>query len=167
MSLAPSHLLLGSGRESLSLTTIAFHTGLKYKKGPFSKAEDATLLQALENYKKVRQGLPHRADVFLLFFIKPLLLSQAHGLSDDDLDRVVFAKGKKEREDNANFWSEISGNLFLRCLGPAATDIGPFPTASKLDERPIIALYHHVRRLRHPLKAKGPWTPAEDAALKA
>jgi hypothetical protein len=33
--------------------------------------------------------------------------------------------------------------------------------------RPIIAVYHHVRRTYHPLRAKGKWMPSEDEALKA
>lgn len=39
-------------------------------------------------------------------------------------------------------------------------------SAAAVPQRPIIAVYHHVRRSYHPLKQQGKWTEAEDAALK-
>lgn len=38
--------------------------------------------------------------------------------------------------------------------------------AAAVPQRPIIAVYHHVRRSYHPLKQQGKWTAAEDATLK-
>jgi len=32
--------------------------------------------------------------------------------------------------------------------------------------RPIIAIYHHVRRAYHPLRAQGKWMATEDELLK-
>lgn len=37
--------------------------------------------------------------------------------------------------------------------------------ASALHLRPIIAVYHHVRRARHPFAGKGTWTKTEDDLL--
>ena len=37
--------------------------------------------------------------------------------------------------------------------------------ASALQLRPIIAVYHHVRRARHPYAGKGTWTRTEDDLL--
>ena len=39
--------------------------------------------------------------------------------------------------------------------------------ASALHLRPIISVYHHVRRMWHPLRAQGKWTPCEDDALRS
>jgi hypothetical protein len=39
--------------------------------------------------------------------------------------------------------------------------------AASVPMRPIIAVYHHVRRAYHPLRAQGKWMPSEDALLKA
>ncbi|KAL5527831.1 hypothetical protein ACEPAG_6632 [Sanghuangporus baumii] len=64
-------------------------------------------------------------------------------LSDEQLNDVIFAKGLKDK-DNA-FWFEITAHV------PA---------------RPVVAVYHHVRRSFHPLKQQGKWTVAEDNALR-
>ena len=37
--------------------------------------------------------------------------------------------------------------------------------AGSVPGRPIIAVYHHVRRTYHPLKQQGKWMPAEDESL--
>lgn len=41
-----------------------------------------------------------------------------------------------------------------------------FRIASALALRPIIAVYHHVRRAFHPKKQQGKWMPEEDVVLK-
>ncbi|KAG5653024.1 hypothetical protein H0H81_002646 [Sphagnurus paluster] len=64
-------------------------------------------------------------------------------LSHDDLMELIFPKSEKNR-DNA-FWSEIT---------------------SAVPQRPIISVYHHVRRSHHPLAKQGSWSPAEDAMLE-
>jgi hypothetical protein len=41
--------------------------------------------------------------------------------------------------------------------------------ANAVPGRPIIAVYHHIRRIRHPLSAKeirGKWTPQQDSLLQ-
>lgn len=38
--------------------------------------------------------------------------------------------------------------------------------AAAVPLRPIIAVYHHIRRSYHPLKQQGRWAPHEDDALK-
>ncbi|KAI0940048.1 hypothetical protein AcV5_001259 [Taiwanofungus camphoratus] len=62
------------------------------------------------------------------------------GLTHDQLSNIIFAK-EKGRD---SFWPEITSALHLR---------------------PIIAVYHHVRRTYHPLKQQGRWMPAEDEIL--
>lgn len=64
-------------------------------------------------------------------------------LAPEHIEDVIFPKIEKNK-DNA-FWSEIT---------------------AAVPQRPIIAVYHHVRRSYHPLKQQGKWTEAEDAALK-
>ncbi|KAH9999800.1 hypothetical protein BJV77DRAFT_939505 [Russula vinacea] len=57
---------------------------------------------------------------------------------------LVFAKNGTTK--NNAFWSELT---------------------TAVPMRPIIAIYHHVRRAYHPLRAQGKWMPSEDALLKA
>lgn len=45
------------------------------------------------------------------------------------------------------------------------THLTPF-LAAAVPLRPIIAVYHHIRRSYHPLKQQGRWVPHEDDALK-
>ncbi|KAF9055505.1 hypothetical protein BDZ89DRAFT_937914 [Hymenopellis radicata] len=68
---------------------------------------------------------------------------QSKGLSEDQLHDIIFPKDERNRE-NA-FWSEIT---------------------SAVPQRPIIAVYHHVRRSHHPLRLQGKWTPEEDSRLR-
>ncbi|KAJ3863754.1 hypothetical protein EV359DRAFT_42482 [Lentinula novae-zelandiae] len=67
----------------------------------------------------------------------------AKQLTPDQLHEVIFPSEDKSRDNQ--FWSEIS---------------------KAVPQRPIISVYHHVRRTRHPLKAQGKWLPAEDAKLQ-
>ncbi|KAJ3932541.1 MAG: hypothetical protein NXY57DRAFT_893961 [Lentinula lateritia] len=67
----------------------------------------------------------------------------AKQLTPDQLNEVIFPSEDKSRDNQ--FWSEIS---------------------KAVPQRPIISVYHHVRRTRHPLKAQGKWLPAEDAKLQ-
>jgi hypothetical protein len=41
----------------------------------------------------------------------------------------------------------------------------PRSSAAAVPLRPIIAVYHHVRRIYHPCSRLGPWSPEEDEAL--
>ncbi|KAL6309823.1 hypothetical protein BKA93DRAFT_814710 [Sparassis latifolia] len=66
------------------------------------------------------------------------------GLTTGQLTGVIFSKEKGRDE----FWTEIS-ELY----------------SSSLHLRPIIAVYHHVRRTYHPMKQQGKWMPQEDVAL--
>ncbi|KAI0722337.1 hypothetical protein C8T65DRAFT_704843 [Cerioporus squamosus] len=67
------------------------------------------------------------------------------GLSMEELDQVIFSNkvGKEKGHESAH-----RGNV-----------------ASALQLRPIIAVYHHVRRARHPYAGKGTWTKTEDDLL--
>ncbi|KAI0033343.1 hypothetical protein K488DRAFT_47937 [Vararia minispora EC-137] len=62
-------------------------------------------------------------------------------LSEDQLLDVIFPK-KGERD--AAFWTAI---------------------ARAVPMRPVTAVYHHVRRIYHPLGMQGKWTPTEDETL--
>jgi hypothetical protein len=52
---------------------------------------------------------------------------------------------------------------------PAAVMMTSFPAAA-LQQRPIIAVYHHLKRIRNPMRqgegGTGAWTPAQDMALR-
>ncbi|KAJ7490397.1 hypothetical protein B0H11DRAFT_1719252 [Mycena galericulata] len=63
-------------------------------------------------------------------------------LSEADLNRIIWPSDSKEKD--TAFWLEISFAVPLR---------------------PIIAVYHYVRRARHPLKQQGKWHPDEDVKL--
>ncbi|KZT60778.1 hypothetical protein CALCODRAFT_492038 [Calocera cornea HHB12733] len=103
------------------LAELVVSHGLHYKKGKFSTVEEEMIGNALEGYRIQRN------------------------MSVDALRDVIFAKGKKAREANSTFWSEIT---------------------TSVPQRPIIAVYHHVRRTWHPLKRLGKWSTEEDAALR-
>ncbi|RPD66837.1 hypothetical protein L226DRAFT_452371 [Lentinus tigrinus ALCF2SS1-7] len=66
------------------------------------------------------------------------------GLSLEELDQVIFSNKVGKDKGHESFWSEITSALQLR---------------------PIIAVYHHVRRARHPYAGKGTWTKTEDDLL--
>ncbi|KAL4076126.1 hypothetical protein J3A83DRAFT_4225101 [Scleroderma citrinum] len=65
------------------------------------------------------------------------------GLSDDQILEIIFQKNEKGKDNT--FWSEIT---------------------TAVPQRPIIAVYHHVRRTFHPKKQQGKWTPEEDNLLR-
>ena len=59
------------------------------------------------------------------------------------------------------FWSALSAySVSVMAFSDAVI-------AAAVPMRPIIAVYHHVRRAYHPLRAQGKWMPSEDALLKA
>ncbi|KAF9268135.1 hypothetical protein L218DRAFT_853597 [Marasmius fiardii PR-910] len=64
-------------------------------------------------------------------------------LTDDQLVDVIFAKDEKSKDNS--FWFELAGAVPLR---------------------PVISVYHHVRRKRNPLQKQGKWMPAEDDKLR-
>ncbi|KAI0004938.1 hypothetical protein BJV74DRAFT_805827 [Russula compacta] len=65
-------------------------------------------------------------------------------IDDGGFTDLVFAKNGAAK--NNVFWSALTAAVPMR---------------------PIIAIYHHVRRAYHPLRAQGKWMPSEDALLKA
>ncbi|KAJ7590842.1 hypothetical protein C8J56DRAFT_783232 [Mycena floridula] len=64
-------------------------------------------------------------------------------LSQEQLDSIIFPKNEKEKDNG--FWTEV---------------------AMAVPQRPLVAVYHHVRRAFHPLKHQGKWMPAEDDRLR-
>ncbi|KAF9782276.1 hypothetical protein BJ322DRAFT_1010319 [Thelephora terrestris] len=65
-----------------------------------------------------------------------------NGLTPEQLNEVVFAK---EKAKDKEFWQEITTAVPLR---------------------PIVAVYHHVRRIYHPLRGQGKWTGEQDTLLE-
>ncbi|CAE6425596.1 unnamed protein product [Rhizoctonia solani] len=104
------------------LAELVKEQGLIYKKGKFSAIEEHQIEEALQNYAKSRS------------------------LTPQEIDAIIFSKGKKAKEEYSTFWSEIT---------------------RAVPQRPIIAVYHHVRRTHHPMKQQGKWTPEEDAIVIA
>ncbi|KZT29301.1 hypothetical protein NEOLEDRAFT_1056727 [Neolentinus lepideus HHB14362 ss-1] len=62
-------------------------------------------------------------------------------LSEEAINEILYSKNDKRDQ---TFWSEIT---------------------MAVPQRPIVAVYHHVRRTRHPLGARGRWMPSEDEVL--
>ncbi|CAE6455851.1 unnamed protein product [Rhizoctonia solani] len=104
------------------LAELVKEQGLVYKKGKFSAIEEHQIEEALQSYAKSRN------------------------LTPQEIDTIIFSKGKKAKEEYNTFWSEIT---------------------RAVPQRPIIAVYHHVRRTHHPMKQQGKWTPEEDAIVIA
>ena len=77
----------------------------------------------------------------------------------EDLVGLIFSKGDKAK--NTAFWSEISTWLLL----PRCTAFIPRCPAAAVPLRPIIAVYHHIRRIYHPCSRLGLWSPEENEAL--
>ncbi|KXN89584.1 DNA-binding protein REB1 [Leucoagaricus sp. SymC.cos] len=65
--------------------------------------------------------------------------------SDDELQEIIFPPKGVDKKDTIEFWQELTAAVPLR---------------------PIIAVYHHIRRTQHPLKQQGKWSAEEDARLK-
>ncbi|KAG8761806.1 RNA polymerase I enhancer binding protein [Ceratobasidium sp. 428] len=74
------------------------------------------------------------------------IYAKEKNLTPAEIDGIIFSKGKKAKEEYSTFWSEIT---------------------RAVPQRPIIAVYHHVRRTHHPMKQQGKWTPEEDATVIA
>ncbi|KAF5364102.1 hypothetical protein D9756_000378 [Leucocoprinus leucothites] len=67
------------------------------------------------------------------------------GMSEEELQEIIFPPKGIDKGDTIEFWQEITSAVPLR---------------------PIIAVYHHVRRTHHPLKQQGKWSEEEDIRLK-
>lgn len=67
----------------------------------------------------------------------------SRAFSDDQILEIIFQKNEKGKDNT--FWSEIT---------------------TAVPQRPIIAVYHHVRRTFHPKKQQGRWSPEEDNLLR-
>ncbi|KAJ7284153.1 hypothetical protein C8J57DRAFT_1054674 [Mycena rebaudengoi] len=64
------------------------------------------------------------------------------GLSEEDLQNIIFPPDEKSKD--GTFWTEIS---------------------FAVPQRPLVAVYHYVRRSHHPMKQQGRWRPDEDTNL--
>ncbi|TBU33012.1 hypothetical protein BD311DRAFT_473065 [Dichomitus squalens] len=115
-----AHMLANVWMNASKLAEMVRTEGLVYKKGKFSATEEAQLAAAIERYRVKK------------------------GLSQAELDQIVFSNKVGREKGHESFWSEITSALQLR---------------------PIIAVYHHVRRTRHPYAGKGTWTKTEDELL--
>ncbi|KAI0082535.1 hypothetical protein K474DRAFT_1585529 [Panus rudis PR-1116 ss-1] len=98
------------------------------------------------NMAELRKGLVYKKGKFSAIEEAQLKAAienyrTAKGLSQEQLVELIFSK-ERGRD---SFWSEITSALHLR---------------------PIIAVYHHVRRTYHPLSQQGRWMPSEDDALR-
>ncbi|KAG6854876.1 hypothetical protein C0991_012066 [Blastosporella zonata] len=69
----------------------------------------------------------------------------SRGLTEDQIQALIFPQSERTR-DNI-FWCELS------------------LLAAAVPMRPIIAVYHHIRRTHHPMKKQGVWNADEDDAL--
>jgi len=95
------------------------------------------------------QGLVYKKGKFSAIEEQQLLnaiqlYKEENQIDDAGFTDLVFAKNGATK--NNAFWSALTAAVPMR---------------------PIIAVYHHVRRAYHPLRAQGKWMPSEDALLKA
>lgn len=96
--------------------------GLKVRTGKFSKAEDAALKLCIENYR------------------------QQQGLTQEQIDGIIFAKGRNTRADYGDFWTILT---------------------RAVPDRALMSVYHHTKRIMQTDARKGPWSAEEDAKLKS
>ncbi|KAJ7904696.1 hypothetical protein B0H14DRAFT_2327792 [Mycena olivaceomarginata] len=128
-------MTLPSASDSSSLTGHAHLLATKW----MSPAKLAELVAS--------EGLVYKKGKFSAIEIKQINdaienYRTKRSLSEEDVNAIIFPSDEKQRD--AVFWSELS---------------------SAVSERPIIAVYHYVRRARHPMKGQGKWQPEEDAKL--
>jgi hypothetical protein len=97
-------------------------TGLKVRTGKFSKAEDAALKLCIQNYR------------------------EQQGLTQEQIDGIIFAKGRNTRADYGDFWTILTRSV---------------------PDRALMSVYHHTKRIMQSGARKGPWTEEEDEKLKA
>ena len=83
---------------------------------------------------------------------------QERNLDESQLLEVIFAKNEKNRD--TAFWSELS-----ECIVQFRDMVLNLHIAAAVPLRPIVAVYHHVRRSHHPLKLQGQWKGHEDDLL--
>jgi hypothetical protein len=83
---------------------------------------------------------------------------QERNLDENQLLEVIFAKNEKNRD--TAFWSELSEYNVL--FHDMALNLS---IAAAVPLRPIVAVYHHIRRSHHPLKLQGQWKEHEDDLL--
>lgn len=67
-------------------------------------------------------------------------------LTDEQIRNIINTKGKDVRADYGDFWIIM---------------------ARSLPDRPLMSVYHHIKRLTQPGARQGAWTAEEDERLKA
>ena len=124
-----------------------------YKKGKFSAIEEQQLADAIQAYKEV--GPPLKARTLLITTVprKTALMTR--------VSLILYLRKMGQRRIMRFGLHLVRAQLLV---GIVFSDI---IIATAVPMRPIIAIYHHVRRAYHPLRAQGKWMPSEDALLKA
>ena len=133
------------------MLVLKVHKGLVYRQGKFSEIEESQLRNAIENYRIV-------SDLRFRGVSVTNVGTKRNELTPDQLSEVIFAK---EKTKDKEFWQEISASsqhvVSFLLHGGAATAV-PL--------RPIVAVYHHVRRGYHPLRGQGKWSTEQDTLLE-
>lgn len=83
-------------------------------------------------------------------------------MTDEQFNQLIFAKTPKGKQPSP-FWSEI-GLFSSSSYGIHA--LKHLYIAEQVPLRPLIAVYHYIRRAYHPLKHRGKWSPEEDEACR-
>ncbi|RXW25268.1 hypothetical protein EST38_g638 [Candolleomyces aberdarensis] len=146
------------GQVPVGSTTI-LNTGVRHLAAPIASNPDRVnghaelLATKWLNARKLAElveteGLVYKKGKFSAIEEKQLKdaidkYKQGKDLDDGQLHELIFP-GNEKNKDN-DFWTEIT---------------------RAVPQRPIIAVYHHVRRTHHPDKLKGSWKADEDARLK-
>lgn len=71
---------------------------------------------------------------------------QREGMTDSELEAIIFAKTRATRDTYSQFWADL---------------------ARSLTDRPLMSVFHHVKRMMAPTARMGTWTAEEDARLAA
>ncbi len=128
--------------------------GLVYKKGKFSVLEEQQLNSAIEQYRQVSDFPNHSHD-----------------------ERVSIKHSRKvcPRTNYTMLYFPRTKGIEKTRFGPKSVccelqhtslNVDRETLAAAVPQRPIIAVYHHVRRSHHPLRLQGKWTPEEDSRLR-
>lgn len=132
--------------------------GLVYKKGKFSAIEEQSLHEAIDEYRIVSPS-PTSRRVSLSVNLRTTVFQLRNY-------KISFFLNQNIGKDLWDSGGQSVRSVFVsHILSPLLNPL-PLFLAAAVPLRPIIAVYHHVRRTYHPLKQQGKWSADEDNRLK-
>jgi hypothetical protein len=93
---------------------------------------------------------------------------QSNGLSEADIEEMIFGSDKKKGKATPFFSAISKPTLYISVRIQLMSSL-TLHSAAAVPGRPIISVYQHIRRIRHPLRQEeggtGSWNAEQDARL--